>query len=42
MLRQIALVASLAAIFATAACADSTAPNGTCQITSGPNNCEKD
>jgi hypothetical protein len=40
MIRHIALAATLAAILATAACADSTAPgNGFCQITSGSNNC---
>jgi len=39
MIRHIAIAATLAALLATAACADTTAPGNFCQITSGSNNC---
>ena len=40
MTRKIALIASLAAIFAAAACADATGPKNDCPVNNGSQNCK--
>jgi hypothetical protein len=40
MIRKLALLASLAAMIATAACADMTGPHRDCGVTNGSNTCD--
>jgi len=42
MTRKLALLASVAALLASAACADSTGPKKDCHVVNGTNSCTPD